>query len=110
MRGSHEGINVMADVASLAVGLHLNAASFKSQLLGAYGDAENQSRRFNRNAQADAKKTEDAYKKVGLSISGWPAGWRGWQEPAFPSHDRHHVQTIWTGIIRPAGHHRCDCS
>ncbi|HBW7540179.1 TPA: phage tail tape measure protein [Klebsiella pneumoniae] len=60
----------MADVASLAVGLHLNAASFKSQLLGAYGDAENQSRRFNRNAQADAKKTEDAYKKVGLSISG----------------------------------------
>lgn len=60
----------MADVASLAVGLHLNAANFKSQLLGAYGDAENQSRRFNRNAQADAKKTEDAYKKVGLSISG----------------------------------------
>ena len=60
----------MADVASLAVGLHLNAASFKSQLLGAYGDAENQSRRFNRNAQADAKKTEDAYKRVGLSISG----------------------------------------
>ncbi|MBF2763503.1 phage tail tape measure protein [Klebsiella quasipneumoniae] len=60
----------MADVASLAVGLHLNAASFKSQLLGAYGDAENQSRRFNRNAQADAKKTEEAYKKVGLSISG----------------------------------------
>lgn len=70
MRGSHEGINVMADVASLAVGLHLNAANFKSQLLGAYGDAENQSKRFNRNAQADAKKTEDAYKKVGLSISG----------------------------------------
>lgn len=60
----------MADIASLAVGLHLNAASFKSQLLGAYGDAENQSLRFNRNAQADAKKTEDAYKKVGLSISG----------------------------------------
>ncbi|MGR7782783.1 phage tail tape measure protein [Klebsiella aerogenes] len=60
----------MADVASLAVGLHLNAANFKSQLLGAYGDAENQSKRFNRNAQADAKKTEDAYKKVGLSISG----------------------------------------
>ncbi|HBU8521291.1 TPA: phage tail tape measure protein [Klebsiella aerogenes] len=60
----------MADVASLAVGLHLNAANFKSQLMGAYGDAENQSKRFNRNAQSDAKKTEDAYKKVGLSISG----------------------------------------
>lgn len=70
MRGSHEGIKVMADVASLAVGLHLNAANFKSQLMGAYGDAENQSKRFNRNAQSDAKKTEDAYKKVGLSISG----------------------------------------
>ena len=72
----------MADVASLAVGLHLNAASFKSQLLGAYGDAENQSRRFNRNAQADAKKTEDAYKKVGLSISGMASRLA---EPAFPS-------------------------
>ncbi|MGR7775559.1 phage tail tape measure protein [Klebsiella aerogenes] len=60
----------MADFASLAVGLHLNAANFKSQLMGAYGDAENQSKRFNRNAQSDAKKTEDAYKKVGLSISG----------------------------------------
>ena len=59
----------MADVASLAVGLHLNAAVL-IPAAGAYGDAENQSRRFNRNAQADAKKTEDAYKKVGLSISG----------------------------------------
>ncbi|MFO6295667.1 hypothetical protein, partial [Pseudomonas aeruginosa] len=53
-----------------SVELHLNADGFKSQLLGAYGDAENQSGRYNRNAQADAKKTEDAYKKVGLSISG----------------------------------------
>ena len=47
MRGSHEGIKVMADVASLAVGLHLNAANFKSQLLGAYGDAEMMRRAIN---------------------------------------------------------------
>jgi TP901 family phage tail tape measure protein/lambda family phage tail tape measure protein len=60
----------MADVASLAVGLHLNAANFKSQLLGAYGDAENQSRRFNSKAQADAKKTEEAYGRVANSITG----------------------------------------
>lgn len=70
MCGSHEGINVMGDVASLAVGLHLNAANFKSQLMSAYGSAESQSRQFNRNAQADAKKTEDAYKRVSASVSG----------------------------------------
>ncbi|MEJ1267173.1 hypothetical protein WDV93_05935 [Pantoea ananatis] len=46
----------MADVASLAVGLHLNAANFKTQLIGAYGDANKQSRQFNRQAQDDAKK------------------------------------------------------
>ncbi|EBX0279805.1 phage tail tape measure protein [Salmonella enterica subsp. enterica serovar Oranienburg] len=60
----------MGDVASLAVGLHLNAANFKSQLMSAYGSAESQSRQFNRNAQADAKKTEDAYKRVSASVSG----------------------------------------
>jgi len=60
----------MADVASLAVGLHLNAANFKSQLMGAYGDAENSSKRFNRNAQEDAKKTDEAYSRMGKTISG----------------------------------------
>jgi len=60
----------MADVASLAVGLHLNAANFKSQLIGAYGDAENQSRKFNRSTQDDAKKTDAAYAKVGSTITG----------------------------------------
>lgn len=59
----------MSDIASLAVGLHLNAANFKSQLMGAYNYAENQSKRFNRNAQGDAKKIDDAYRKVGVSIS-----------------------------------------
>lgn len=60
----------MADVASLAVGLHLNAANFKSQLIGAYGDADKQSRQFNRRAQDDAKKTEDAYKRISTSVTG----------------------------------------
>lgn len=60
----------MGDVASLAVGLHLNAANFKSQLMSAYGSAESQSRQFNRNARDDAKKTEDAYKRVSASVSG----------------------------------------
>ncbi|MCE0490996.1 phage tail tape measure protein [Pantoea sp. Mb-10] len=59
----------MADVASLAVGLHLNAANFKTQLIGAYGDANKQSRQFNRQAQDDAKKTEEAYKRVTSSVS-----------------------------------------
>ncbi|MFI3308937.1 phage tail tape measure protein [Ewingella allii] len=60
----------MGDVASLAVGLHLNAANFKSQLIGAYGDAEGQSRKFNRSTQDDAKKTDAAYAKVGSTITG----------------------------------------
>lgn len=60
----------MADVVSLAVGLHLNAANFKSQLMGAYGDAENSSRRFNRSAQEDAKKTDEAYSRMGKTIAG----------------------------------------
>lgn len=60
----------MADVASLAVGLHLNAANFKSQLVGAYGDAGKQSRQFNRQAQDDAKKTEEAYGRVNSAVRG----------------------------------------
>ncbi|MGV4179598.1 phage tail tape measure protein [Citrobacter braakii] len=60
----------MSDVASLAVGLHLNAANFKSQLMGAYGDAENSSKRFNRNAQEDARKTDEVYSRMGKTITG----------------------------------------
>ncbi|MDJ0030346.1 phage tail tape measure protein [Pantoea ananatis] len=60
----------MADIASLAVGLHLNAVNFKTQLIGAYGDANKQSRQFNRQAQDDAKKTEEAYKRVTSTVSG----------------------------------------
>ncbi|WP_312828571.1 phage tail tape measure protein [Pantoea anthophila] len=60
----------MADLASLAVGLHLNAANFKSQLVSAYGDAGKQSRQFNRQAQDDAKKTEEAYGRVNSAVRG----------------------------------------
>ncbi|AFJ47140.1 phage tail tape measure protein [Shimwellia blattae] len=59
----------MGDIASLAVGLHLNAANFRSQLIGAYGDAQNSSGRFNRQARAEAKKTEHAYLKVGDAVT-----------------------------------------
>lgn len=72
----------MGDVASLAVGLHLNAANFKSQLMSAYGSAESQSRQFNRNAQADAKKTEDAYKRVSASV----AAEKRWDLIHYPEH------------------------
>ena len=66
----------MGDVASLAVRLHLNAANFKSQLMSAYGKVLRVSHAsFNRNASADAKKTEDAtIKRVSASVSGAGAG------------------------------------
>lgn len=60
----------MGDVASLAVGLHLNAANFKSQLIGAYTDANRQSQNFNRTARQDARKTAAAYQQIGTSITG----------------------------------------
>ncbi|QBY44199.1 hypothetical protein [Arsenophonus nasoniae] len=41
----------MADVASLAVALHLNAASFKAQLTDAYSTAANESRKFTRQVE-----------------------------------------------------------
>ena len=56
------------------------------------------------------EKTEDAYKKVGLSISGMASRLAGWQEPAFPSvrssprpdnMDRHY-QTCRPSPARPA--------
>lgn len=60
----------MGDVASLAVGLHLNAANFKSQLVSAYGDAGKQSRQFNKQAQDDAKKTEESYGRINSAVRG----------------------------------------
>lgn len=58
----------MADVASLAVGLALNDANFRSQLTAAFRTAGDQSGRYNRQAQQDAKKTEEAYQRVSGTI------------------------------------------
>ncbi|SPP31350.1 hypothetical protein ARAF_0474 [Arsenophonus endosymbiont of Aleurodicus floccissimus] len=44
----------MADVASLAVALHLNAASFKSQLTDAYSTTANKSRQFTRQVESSS--------------------------------------------------------
>lgn len=60
----------MGDVASLAVGLHLNAANFKSQLISAYSDARNQTQTFNRTAQQEAKKTAASFDQIGTSLTG----------------------------------------
>ena len=59
----------MADVASLAVGLYLNDANFRNKLVAAYRTAGDQSGRFNRQAQQDAKKTDEAYQRVGQTVS-----------------------------------------
>ncbi|EFE93950.1 phage tail tape measure protein, TP901 family [Serratia odorifera DSM 4582] len=59
----------MADVASLAVGLYLNDANFRNKLVAAYRTAGDQSGRFNKQAQQDAKKTDDAYQHVGQTVS-----------------------------------------
>lgn len=59
----------MADVASLAVGLYLNDANFRNKLVAAYRTAGDQSGKFNRQAQQDAKKTDEAYQRVGQTVS-----------------------------------------
>jgi len=60
----------MADVASLAVGLYLNDANFKNKLTAAYRTAGDQSTKFNRQAQQDAKKTDEAYQRIGGTLGG----------------------------------------
>ncbi|WP_347254388.1 phage tail tape measure protein [Leminorella grimontii] len=70
----------MADVASLAVGLHLNAASFKAQLFESLGNSERRFATFNSKARTDAKKTTDAYSGLSREIakaSGLIAGLTG---------------------------------
>lgn len=58
----------MADVASLAVGLYLNDANFRNKLVAAYRTAGDQSGRFNKQAQQDAKKTDEAYQRVSQTV------------------------------------------
>lgn len=55
----------MGDVASLAVALHLNAASFKSQFSDAMRSADSGAQQFNRKAQSEAQKTKRAFEDIG---------------------------------------------
>lgn len=63
----------MADVASLAVALHLNSATFKSQFSDAMRTADSSSQQFNRKAQEEAKKTKIAFEGIGKGIVGLDA-------------------------------------
>lgn len=62
-----------ADVSSLAVALHLNSASFKSQFADAMRSADSGAQQFNRKAQADAKTTRQSYEGVSKGITGLDA-------------------------------------
>ncbi|HEP0308059.1 TPA: phage tail tape measure protein [Providencia rettgeri] len=54
----------MADVASLAVALHLNAASFKSQVFDAYDSASKESKKFAQSSSKDAGQTAERLLEV----------------------------------------------
>ncbi|BEM76405.1 phage tail tape measure protein [Serratia marcescens] len=54
----------MADVATLAVALHLNSATFKSQLVDSFKTAENATTNFTARAQQEGIKTADALAKI----------------------------------------------
>ncbi|OWF79249.1 phage tail tape measure protein [Yersinia kristensenii] len=58
----------MGDVASLAVALHLNAASFKAQFSDAMKSADTNAQQFNQKAQAEARKTKQAFEDVGNGV------------------------------------------
>ncbi|CAG9426397.1 TPA: phage tail tape measure protein [Providencia alcalifaciens] len=57
----------MADVASLAVALHLNAASFKSQVFDAYDSARKESQKFAQAVTKDAGNTAERLLEVSAS-------------------------------------------
>ncbi|EKT55512.1 phage tail length tape measure family protein [Providencia sneebia] len=57
----------MADVASLAVALHLNAASFKSQVFDAYDSARKESQKFTQSVTKDAGQTAERLMEVSTS-------------------------------------------
>ncbi|MEM7889043.1 phage tail tape measure protein [Morganella morganii] len=54
----------MADVASLAVALHLNAASFKSEVENAYNSASASSKKFTQNIGRESAKTAEQISQV----------------------------------------------
>ncbi|GJK52178.1 hypothetical protein TUM17560_45550 [Serratia marcescens] len=60
----------MADTAQLVVGLQLNDTNFKNKLTAAYRTAGEQSAKFNRQAQQDAKKTDESYQRIGGTLGG----------------------------------------
>lgn len=62
-----------ADVASLAVALHLNAATFKSQFADAMRTADGNAQQFNRRAQEDAKKTRASFEGMGKGVANLDA-------------------------------------
>ncbi|MBH2708470.1 phage tail tape measure protein [Serratia marcescens] len=55
----------MADVATLAVALHLNSASFKSQIVDSFRTAETASKSFTGKAQQESQKTTEALTQIG---------------------------------------------
>jgi len=55
----------MADVATLAVALHLNSASFKSQIVDSFRTAETASKNFTGKAQQESQKTTEALTQIG---------------------------------------------
>lgn len=61
------------DIASLAVALHLNSATFKSQFADALRSADSSAQQFNKKAQDDAKKTRAAFESIGKGIVGLDA-------------------------------------
>ncbi|EMM6971598.1 phage tail tape measure C-terminal domain-containing protein [Enterobacter hormaechei subsp. steigerwaltii] len=62
-----------ADVASLAVALHLNSASFKSQFADAMRTADSSAQQFNRKVQTDNQKTRQSFEGLGRGITGLDA-------------------------------------
>ncbi|WP_426771014.1 hypothetical protein [Enterobacter cloacae complex sp. 379K3] len=60
-----------ADVASLAVALHLNSASFKSQFADAMRTADS-------SAQQLTGKSRRTIRKPGSRLKGWARGLPGW--------------------------------
>ncbi|HGM6348244.1 TPA: phage tail tape measure protein [Serratia marcescens] len=55
----------MADVATLTVALHLNSASFKSQIVDSFRTAETASKNFTGKAQQESQKTTEALTQIG---------------------------------------------
>lgn len=62
-----------ADVASLAVALHLNSASFKSQFADAMRTADSSAQQFNRKVQTDNQKTRQSFEGLSKGITGLDA-------------------------------------